>query len=140
LLACLMIVPALLAAGCGSDKTASTPATTSTSDIPSKGSSFSGSPSDSAGASAGTTARLSASDSAKQTLDNCLQGADQIPDVSASKRAGKQCRAAYKNIKDAIKTIDAKTAEARAKCVEAANSIGNAEAKSTALQACQQFK
>lgn len=123
-LACLMILPALLVAGCGSDDTSSsTPAEdTSTQE------SATGATSDSATASA------------QRTLDTCLETADKLPDSTKAEEAKQKCQAAYDNIADANKKIDEKTQEAVKKCKDAANKIPDEGAKASALAACDKFQ
>lgn len=125
-LAALMILPALFVAGCGDDEepATSTPAPTQTTTT----------------ASTGATSGESATESAKRNLDNCLKGAEQLPDDSATEAAKKQCQAAYDNIKDATKKVDESVADARKRCLEAAGQIPNEQAKQDALAACDRFQ
>lgn len=123
-LACLMILPALLVAGCGDDDTSSsTPAQDTSTQEPATGAT-----SDSATASA------------QRTLDACLETANQIPDSAKAEDAKQKCQDAYDNIAEANKKIDEKTQEAVQKCKDAANKVPNAEAKASALAACEKFE
>ena len=132
-LACLMILPALLVAGCGDDNTGNT---TPVPESSSQDSSDQGS----TGSTGEDSIAESAGDSAKATYDSCIEAADQLPDNSNARDAKNRCQQAYDNIKEATDKMDQKTDEAREKCKDAANNIPNADAKAQALAACDKFQ
>lgn len=117
ILACLMMIPALLVAGCG-DGSSGTNTKTSTP---------AGATSDSAG------------DRAKAVLASCKAAAENLP-VNRVEAAKKNCQDSYDNITGAKKAIDAKTDQAVKKCKQAAEQIPNADAKAQALAACGRFQ
>lgn len=123
ILAALMMIPALLVAGCGDDKTSDT---------------NTAAPTQSTAAPTGATSD-SADDRAQATLASCQAAAEKLPEDQAAD-AKQRCQDSYDNIKDATKKIDEKTQEAVAKCKEAAENIPDANAKQQALAACDRFQ
>ncbi|MBJ7355460.1 MAG: hypothetical protein JHC98_11610 [Thermoleophilaceae bacterium] len=126
ILIALTIVFALVAAGCGDDKSGSGEVTP----VPALDSKDDGTTGSSGAASA----------SAQSTLEKCIEAADALPDKDKAAKAKQACQDSYDNIKESSAKIDQATSDARAKCEEAANKIPNEEAKSSALSACAQFK
>lgn len=123
-LAALMLVPALLVAGCGDDKSSTTNTPESTMQVT---------------ATTGSTSD-SASDRAQATLASCQAMAEKLPDEADAKKAKQACQDSYDNIADASKKIDESTKEAVKKCKEAAEQVPDETARENALAACERFQ
>jgi hypothetical protein len=119
---------ALVASGCGDDKssggTVNTTGATQSTVQPATG---------------GTGSSGSASASIKQAYQACLDGAEKIPDGAKSREMTKRCKDSYSNVKDASAKIDQAASDARAKCEEAANKIPDETTKASALESCAKF-
>jgi hypothetical protein len=121
ILIALAIPLALVATGCGDDKSSSGNSTQSTN-------------------SGSTGSNGAATESAKKTLEACKEAAEALPDEDRVAKATQNCEDSYENIKDPSAKIDQATSDARAKCEEAAGKIPNEDAKASASAACAQFK
>jgi hypothetical protein len=121
ILIALTISFALVATGCGDDKSSSGSGTQTTND-------------------GSTGANGAAKASAKATLNACLDAAESLPSEDRVKKAKQGCRGSYENIQDPSAKIDQATSDARAQCEKAAKQIPNADAKSSALAVCAKFK
>lgn len=130
----LTMLFALVASGCGDDKSSSntaTPPGATQSVVPDP---------ETSGSTGSTGSNSSATESATAAYNACVSAAKNLPDADTSRKAQKQCKDSYDNIKDSTAKIDEQTSEARDKCNEAANKIPDSDTKTQALAACDKFR
>lgn len=124
LLTGLMLLTALVAAGCGDDEDAGSKPASPTNET----------------SATDSTGKESAVKDAKRARDECREAAEELPDQDAIDQAKRQCQAAYDNIKAASKAVDDARAQTRENCTKAAEAIPSERAREEALAACERVK